>query len=98
MAENLKWLEEVQLYWDFTVTNEGVYSAVWNNQSEYLNLEYGGQGEAWIEFVNNGTLSWESDKTVGAMHLGTSVPLDRSIRKFSDSTLHRLLIIRDIDR
>jgi hypothetical protein len=76
VAENKTWLNDMGVYWELNVTNEDVYSAAWVGQSDFVNLNLNEAKESWIEFVNNGTVTWQKTG-FNAMHLGTDRVLDR---------------------
>ncbi len=85
VSENKQWLNDMGVYWNFTVTNKDIYSAAWLDQSDYLTLNQGESGSSWVEFVNNGTASWEKEG-VNAIHLGTNNPQDRASSFFDAKT------------
>jgi len=71
VADGFKWLSN-EIYWDIEV-EEAKFKATYLGQSPYPEILAGEIAELWIEFRNDGNISWKKD----VVRLGTSRPLDR---------------------
>jgi subtilisin family serine protease len=76
VVEGLQWLKNTTVSWNLPVTNQSVNSAVWLTQSDYLSMNRGQLANCWVEYLNNGTTTWQRQGAT-AVHLGTSHSQDR---------------------
>lgn len=86
VSEGKTWMNDMGVFWEFEVTNDSVYQAVWHDQSDFVYTTVGNEEESWIEFLNTGTATWQKIGN-NAVHLGTSRPQDRSSYVYDDTWL-----------
>ena len=72
VADGFGWLEDPGIYWQIIVTRPS-YHTQFINQSDYVTLSPGQLANLWLDILNTGATTWDSN----TVHLGTSRPLDR---------------------